>query len=67
MDIWPPPELNIREGERCERARAGAVVPFAPAERREGHALEDSRSLMLLAPWPGPGDTGYQKARARVP
>lgn len=51
--------VEIREGARCVQARAGAVVHFAPAERREVDALEDSRLLMVFAPWPGPGHASH--------
>jgi quercetin dioxygenase-like cupin family protein len=33
----------------------GLLTIFDPAERREVTALEDSRILLVLAPWPGDG------------
>jgi quercetin dioxygenase-like cupin family protein len=33
----------------------GLLAHFAPRERREVRALEDSRLLLILAPWPGEG------------
>jgi quercetin dioxygenase-like cupin family protein len=36
----------------------GVLVQFAPQERHEVKALADSRLLMLLTPWPGPGHPG---------
>jgi quercetin dioxygenase-like cupin family protein len=33
----------------------GLLVAFAPNERREIRATEDSRLLLLLSPWPGVG------------
>jgi quercetin dioxygenase-like cupin family protein len=36
----------------------GALVRFAPQERHEVEALADSRLLLLLTPWPGPGHPG---------
>jgi quercetin dioxygenase-like cupin family protein len=50
-------------------ARPGILVQFAPRERREVRALADSRLLLLLTPWPGPGHPGAmtleQKSHAR--
>jgi len=36
----------------------GLLVEFDPNERHEVTALEDSRLLLLLAPWPGEGHPG---------
>ncbi len=36
----------------------GVLVQFAPQERHEVKALVDSRLLLLLTPWPGPGHPG---------
>ena len=36
----------------------GVLAQFAPQERHEVKALADSRLLMLLTPWPGPGHPG---------
>jgi quercetin dioxygenase-like cupin family protein len=33
----------------------GLLAEFDPNERREVHATEDARLLLLLAPWPGEG------------
>ena len=33
----------------------GLLAAFDPNERREVHATEDSRLLLLLSPWPGVG------------
>ncbi len=50
-------------------ARPGILVHFAPEERHEVNALADSRLLLLLTPWPGPGHPGAltleQKANVR--
>ncbi|MGZ4167616.1 MAG: cupin domain-containing protein [Solirubrobacteraceae bacterium] len=48
-------EVVIRAGEREERLGAQALVHFEPAERHEVEAVSDSRLLLALAPWPGPG------------
>jgi quercetin dioxygenase-like cupin family protein len=39
-------------------AQPGILVQFAPQERHEVKALADSRLLLLLTPWPGPGHPG---------
>ena len=39
-------------------AEPGMLVQFAPQERHEVKALADSRLLLLLTPWPGPGHPG---------
>jgi quercetin dioxygenase-like cupin family protein len=39
-------------------AAPGTLVHFAPGERHEVKALTDSRVLLLLTPWPGPGHPG---------
>jgi quercetin dioxygenase-like cupin family protein len=39
-------------------AQPGTLVQLAPQERHEVTALADSRILLLLAPWPGPGHPG---------
>jgi quercetin dioxygenase-like cupin family protein len=33
----------------------GSLAHFAPAERHEVRAASDSRLILLLSPWPGPG------------
>ena len=47
----------------------GTLVQFAPEERREVKAIVDSRILLLLTPWPGPGHPGamtlQQKTKVR--
>lgn len=40
------------EGMECE---AGTLLTFDPGETRRLRALERSRILLLLAPWPGDG------------
>lgn len=41
---------------------AGLLAIFDPNERREITAVEDSRILLLLAPWPGEGHPSAQHA-----
>jgi quercetin dioxygenase-like cupin family protein len=48
-------EVVIRAGEREERLFVHGLAHFEPAERHEVEAVTDSRLLLCLAPWPGPG------------
>jgi quercetin dioxygenase-like cupin family protein len=48
-------EVVIRAGTEEQRLGAQGLVHFKPAERHEVEALTDSRLLLCLAPWPGPG------------
>ena len=50
--------LEIEHGGSTENAGPGTVAHFEPQERHEVRAVEDSRFLLLLAPWPGPGHPG---------
>jgi quercetin dioxygenase-like cupin family protein len=48
---------------------SGLLIEFAPNERHAVRARTDTRLLLLLTPWPGPGHPGAmaleQKATAR--
>jgi quercetin dioxygenase-like cupin family protein len=48
---------------------AGTLATFAPSERHVVRAVEDSRLLLLLAPWPGDGhyQAGQEADPERVP
>jgi quercetin dioxygenase-like cupin family protein len=48
-------ELEIAHEGGTLEAGAGAVAHFDPQERREVRARQDTRLLLFLAPWPGPG------------
>jgi quercetin dioxygenase-like cupin family protein len=48
-------EVVIRAGTAEERLGPQGLVHFKPAERHEVEAITDSRLLLCLAPWPGPG------------
>lgn len=50
-------EVGTAAGERT-RGGAGLMVELAPKERHEVLALSDSRLVLLLTPWPGPGHPG---------
>lgn len=45
----------IRAGQAEQQLGPQGLVHFHPAERHEVQALTDSRLLLCLAPWPGPG------------
>jgi len=61
------------DGQEVECA-AGTLLSFAPGETRSLRALEPSRILMLLSPWPGEGhfpagedaDPGRMPAQAKA-
>lgn len=46
--------IDLPSGE-SEAGGAGYLAVFDPAERHEVSAEEDSRILLVLAPWPGDG------------
>jgi quercetin dioxygenase-like cupin family protein len=47
-------EISEPAGETVQGG-AGLLAVFDPHERREVRAAEDTRLLLLLAPWPGVG------------
>ena len=46
--------IDLPGGETAEGG-PGLLAVFDPAERHELSAVEDSRLLLVLAPWPGDG------------
>jgi len=48
-------KLGLAVGGQRVECDAGTLVTFAPGETRSVRALEPSRILLLLAPWPGEG------------
>lgn len=48
-------EVIMRSGAGEQHLAAHGLVHFQPAERHEVEAVSDSRLLICLAPWPGPG------------
>jgi quercetin dioxygenase-like cupin family protein len=46
--------ITTPDGDDAEGS-TGLLAIFDPAERHEVTALEDSRILLVLAPWPGDG------------
>ena len=61
-------EITTTTGESISGG-SGLLVEFAPNERHAVHARIDTRLLLLLTPWPGPGHPGAmtleRKASAR--
>ncbi|HSI80051.1 MAG TPA: cupin domain-containing protein [Solirubrobacterales bacterium] len=54
--------IDLPTGE-SETGGAGYLAVFDPAERHELSAEDDSRLLLVLAPWPGDGHPS-QRAQA---
>ena len=48
-------EIEVTTDGRTITGRAGAVLHFEPRERHAVRALENSRLVLVLAPWPGMG------------
>jgi quercetin dioxygenase-like cupin family protein len=48
-------KLELGVGERTVECDAGTLVSFTRGETRSVRALESSRILLVLAPWPGEG------------
>ena len=47
--------ISVAAGDQEVECDAGMLVTFAPRETHSVRALEPSRILLLLAPWPGEG------------
>jgi quercetin dioxygenase-like cupin family protein len=50
--------LGVVVDDRSIECDAGTLATFRPGETRSVRALEPSRILLLLAPWPGAGHYG---------
>jgi quercetin dioxygenase-like cupin family protein len=48
-------ELEIVKDGGSDKAGPGTLAHFDPGERREVRATADTKLILLLAPWPGPG------------
>lgn len=48
-------QVDIESRGETVSCGAGTLVEFEPGERHSVRALEDTRLLLLLAPWPAPG------------
>ena len=51
-------EVEIEHGAGTTSGGHGLLAVFDPAEPHEVRAREDSRVLLVLAPWPGDGHPG---------
>jgi quercetin dioxygenase-like cupin family protein len=47
--------IALTAGETRIECEAGTLASLEPGETRSVHALEPSRILLVLAPWPGEG------------
>lgn len=61
--------LGVTAGSSGMECDAGTLVTFEPGETRSVRALEPSRILLLLTPWPGVGHfrDGEDADPARMP
>jgi quercetin dioxygenase-like cupin family protein len=48
-------QIELEQGGQTVSGGPGFVAHFEPHERREVRALEGSRLLLMLSPWPGDG------------
>ena len=48
-------QADIESRNETVSCDAGTLVEFEPGERHSVRALQDTRLLLLLAPWPAPG------------
>jgi quercetin dioxygenase-like cupin family protein len=48
-------QVEVGQDGATVSAGAGTLVHWMPQERHEVKAISDSRLLLILAPWPGPG------------
>jgi quercetin dioxygenase-like cupin family protein len=51
-------ELTITAGGEERKLGRASLAHFGPAERHEVTAASNSRIVLLLSPWPGPGHPG---------
>ncbi|HYZ30022.1 MAG TPA: hypothetical protein VE570_13250 [Thermoleophilaceae bacterium] len=57
-------EVQLREDGASRTAGVGTVSHWVPQERHEVTAATDSRLLLILAPWPGPGHPSLREQHA---
>ena len=55
-------EVEVDAAGATVRGGPGFVAVFDPRERHEVRATQDSRLLLVLAPWPGDGHPGARDA-----
>jgi quercetin dioxygenase-like cupin family protein len=54
--------VSIETPEETVACETGTLVTFEPGERHAVHGLDDSRLLLLLAPWPAQGHNAPSEA-----
>jgi quercetin dioxygenase-like cupin family protein len=54
--------LSIETADETVECEAGTLVMFEPSERHAVHGLEDTRLLLVLAPWPAAGHNADSEA-----
>ena len=54
-------QVELGKDDAQVTAAAGSVAHWEPKERHEVRATEDSRLLLILAPWPGEGHYPYNQ------
>ncbi|MCW3063903.1 MAG: Cupin 2 conserved barrel domain protein [Solirubrobacterales bacterium] len=52
-------EVEVVQDGSTVTGGAGLLAHFEPGERRTVRALEDSRLVLVLAPWPGVGHPSH--------
>jgi len=50
--------VEVKAGGSAVRGEPGFTAVFDPGERHEVSAVQDTRLLLVLAPWPGAGHPG---------
>jgi quercetin dioxygenase-like cupin family protein len=55
-------EIEVADGGDTVTGGPGFLAIFDPGERHEVRARDDSRLLLLLAPWPGDGHPSLHAA-----
>jgi quercetin dioxygenase-like cupin family protein len=56
-------ELELDQGGDSQSVGVGTVAHWEPQQRHEVRAKSDSRLLLVLAPWPGPGHPNHREQR----
>jgi quercetin dioxygenase-like cupin family protein len=56
-------ELELEQGGATIDAGPGTLAHWMPQERHEVRAKADSRVVLILTPWPGPGHPSQRDER----
>lgn len=57
-------EVELRAGAETVTATPGTLLMFEPGERHSVTSASGARLLLILAPWPGEGHYGPERAGA---